>query len=425
MVVRKKALTRVGGFDRLPRGADRDMWYRLAANGCRMAVVQRTLASYRKWRTAAQESLLLFRSMESRVVPYRKLLVNPEVKEEASRNQARQRIAGLCKMAGDFHLMAGRSAEARKFYARARAAWFRPVHAAGWLAAWLGPLGRGLVRRTSRDGESYWSEIAQALEAERQDTLGIRGPDPVVSSQAAEEARFPSGRNFRARKTLLAAAQALTPRPTRILSLGVGAGETEKAIRDWCGAYVMGIEIDERLAGIARSKLDAVVCGDVETLEALRGCGEFDLIICGEILEHLREPQTLLRRLSPFLSAGGVVLITAPNVRHWHVLYPLLLKGEWKYRDSGILDATHLRFFTRKSLCRMIEEAGYRIREVRPKVHSSASTLLRSVLIKLLGFCLTSEFVAYEFLILATKASDAPSGSPADRAETATRSGQP
>jgi glycosyltransferase involved in cell wall biosynthesis len=177
-VIRKEALSRVGGFDRLPRGTDRDMWYRLAANGCRMAVVRRPLASYRKWRPAVQESLLLFRSLESRVTPYRKLLTNPDVKDEALRDQAKARIAGMYKTAGDFHLMAGRSVEARKQYAHARAAWPRPVHALGWSATWLGPLGRALMRALSRDEQAYWKEIEETLELERQETSGIREPGP-------------------------------------------------------------------------------------------------------------------------------------------------------------------------------------------------------------------------------------------------------
>jgi 2-polyprenyl-3-methyl-5-hydroxy-6-metoxy-1,4-benzoquinol methylase len=246
----------------------------------------------------------------------------------------------------------------------------------------------------------------------------------ILCPETDEKGRFPCGRNFVVREEILAAVQAMTPRPVRILSLGVGAGETEKAIREWCGAYVMGIELDERLAAIAKSKLDAVVQGDAESPEILQGRGEFDLIICADILEHLRDPQALLRTLRGALSVGGSIIISVPNARHWHLLYPLVVKGDWVYRDSGILDNTHLRFFTRKSLLRMIEGAGYTVRQVRPMFIMNASTAARTAIIKFIGLFVSREFVTFQFIVVATRTPNAPDGSPASQALTTGGSGR-
>lgn len=189
------------------------------------------------------------------------------------------------------------------------------------------------------------------------------------------------------------------------------------AAREWCGAYVVGVETDERLAAIARGKLDHIILGDAEKFEVPKACGEFDLVLCTDILEHLRDPEALLCKLKGAMSPGGLILISVPNVRNWHVLYSLIAKGEWEYRDSGLLDKTHLRFFTRRSLCRMITRAGYKILEVRPKVRVSASTGARCALIKLIGFLLPRDFLTYQFLVTARKSSAVPSET--ERAEGA------
>ena len=79
----------------------------------------------------------------------------------------------------------------------------------------------------------------------------------------------------------------------------------------------------------------------------------FDYIIMGDVLEHLIDPMSTLKKLKPYLKKEGSFLLTVPNIRYWKTLIDLVLKDEWEYKDWGILDFTHLRFFTKKSLFRL------------------------------------------------------------------------
>ena len=171
MIIRTSWFNRVGGFvPGLRRAQDRDMWYRLAAAGCPMAFVQKSVGRYRKHRPPGQENLLQFRTTHSRIAPFVNLLANPDLRSKPARKIAKSRIAGFHKSHGDFHLMAARYAEARESYANALRAFPRPIHLAAWFASFLGSAGKALVRKISRDSNAYWQMIAGAIEAEKAET---------------------------------------------------------------------------------------------------------------------------------------------------------------------------------------------------------------------------------------------------------------
>ncbi len=104
--------------------------------------------------------------------------------------------------------------------------------------------------------------------------------------------------------------------------------------------------------------------------------GEFDYILLADVLEHLKDPGGLLRRVVPCLNDGGEIIISIPNVAHLFVRLRLML-GHFEYQDRGILDRTHLRFFTLASMRRMIDDASCRILELRP--HIGAHSVGRSM----------------------------------------------
>ena len=170
-VICKSWIDRVGGFvPGLQRAQDRDMWYKLAAAGCPMAFVQKSVGRYRKHRPPGQEDLLQFRTTHFRIAPFANLLANPDLRSEPARKIAKSRIAGFHKSHGDFHLMAARYAEARESYANALRVFPRPIHLAAWFASFLGSAGKALVRKISRDSNAYWQMIAGAIEAEKAET---------------------------------------------------------------------------------------------------------------------------------------------------------------------------------------------------------------------------------------------------------------
>ena len=129
-------------------------------------------------------------------------------------------------------------------------------------------------------------------------------------------------------------------------------------------ARLCGIELNEKSASIAQwfGQVEAL---DVETLEREEWRNSFDYIILADIVEHLKDPWSLLKRMKGFLKQGGRLIISVPNVCHISNLQNML-HGNWEYKNTGILDRTHLRFFTKKSFAKCLEEAGLSIISTEP-----------------------------------------------------------
>ncbi len=159
---------------------------------------------------------------------------------------------------------------------------------------------------------------------------------------------------------------ALIPKTaSRVLDIGCGAGALGAELKRRGPVEVVGVEADACAAERARQVLDRVHQGDIEGLDLLYGPGSFDCIVLADILEHLRDPWSLLKHLVPLLRARGRLIASIPNVRHWSVLRGLL-EGEWTYLPAGILDRGHLRFFTLTSGRALLEAAGLAVVEVHP-----------------------------------------------------------
>jgi 2-polyprenyl-3-methyl-5-hydroxy-6-metoxy-1,4-benzoquinol methylase len=149
------------------------------------------------------------------------------------------------------------------------------------------------------------------------------------------------------------------PRHARsVLDVGCGAGALGAGIKRRQPARVVGVEYVAEQAACARTVLDAVYVGDVATIELPYAPGSFDCLIYCDVLEHLVDPWATLARHRPLLAPGGTLLVSLPNVQFVGVIAGLL-RGRWEYRQRGIMDRTHLRFFTRRSAAAMIACAGY------------------------------------------------------------------
>jgi SAM-dependent methyltransferase len=151
-------------------------------------------------------------------------------------------------------------------------------------------------------------------------------------------------------------------RPRRVLDVGCGAGLNGAAAKRR-GARVTGIEIEAGAAARARQVLDEVLPIDIESdasvAEGLAG-RTFDVLLFGDVLEHTTHPDRVLRRLLPHLADEGHAIISLPNVAAWTVRLGLLA-GRFDYEPSGILDDSHLRFFTRASAERLARDAGLEV----------------------------------------------------------------
>lgn len=161
-----------------------------------------------------------------------------------------------------------------------------------------------------------------------------------------------------------------------ILELGCGAGGTGAAAlaARKAGRYV-GIELDSRAAAAARVRLTEVIEGNVEALDLTPMTGSFDALIISEVLEHLVDPWRVLPKLIACVRPGGQIFASSPNVAQWKVIRSLI-RGRFDYEQSGLMDQTHLRWFTPASYRALFEGAGARTVDVQALVPPAPRTRL-------------------------------------------------
>ncbi len=205
--------------------------------------------------------------------------------------------------------------------------------------------------------------------------------------------------------------QSLVPSDAQsILDIGCGNGMVGGALKNRQQCRVVGIELSKPAAREAKKILDKVITGNVEKYSTLLQLQDesFDCIILGDILEHLNEPVQLINQLKRFLRPNGCLVLSIPNIGHWSI-WQGLLAGEWQYSDAGLLDKSHLRFFTRKSIIRFLTDAEYEISELKGVMISNEEII--NEISKVARACdvfdgsLTQELSIYQFLAKA-KAAD-------------------
>src|SRR5262245_20778000 len=153
---------------------------------------------------------------------------------------------------------------------------------------------------------------------------------------------------------------ALVPPATRVLEFGAATGYMSQVLKERLGCTVVGIEIDPGAAALAEEHAERVIVGDAEQIDyAAELAGEeFDVVLFADVLQHLKDPADVLRRVRPGIAEDGIFVASIPNNPHASVRLALL-GGELRYREWGLLDDTHLRFFTRASIQDPFEESGY------------------------------------------------------------------
>lgn len=159
------------------------------------------------------------------------------------------------------------------------------------------------------------------------------------------------------------------------LELGCGTGATAQLLLDrGIAKYVDGIEISDAIAAIAGQRMRNVTVGNIEhiDLQSLVGGEAYETVVLGDVLEHLVDPWQVLRSLASSLQHGCEVLISLPNIRNFRVILPLIFRGTFRYSAQGLLDETHLRFFTHSSMVELITFAGLTIEQ--QSVHRAGGT---------------------------------------------------
>lgn len=147
----------------------------------------------------------------------------------------------------------------------------------------------------------------------------------------------------------------------RILDVGCGNGATLRKLKEFGKASeIFGIDINEDIAENAYD-LDKIVIGDIEMMEPQFNENYFDYIIFGDILEHLINPGKILNQYKKLLKDEGYIVASIPNIKYFSILLRLIIFDEFKYVDFGILDKSHLRFFTKKEIINMFKNEGLKI----------------------------------------------------------------
>lgn len=191
--------------------------------------------------------------------------------------------------------------------------------------------------------------------------------------------------------------------------MGAPSGALGAALKARQNVRVVGVEIDAAYAEDAKSRLDQVLCENLDDIgrwdELETAIGRFDCVIAGDVLEHLVDPWTALRRVGELLDPGGLVIVSLPNVRYWETLWQLAVRGRWPRRDAGLFDRTHLRWFTFRDAHDLLSQAGMVLEgfESRNHVLPTASKLDRVAWASRRLRRLLHPFFAYQYLLVGRK----------------------
>jgi cyclopropane fatty-acyl-phospholipid synthase-like methyltransferase len=150
---------------------------------------------------------------------------------------------------------------------------------------------------------------------------------------------------------------------TRILDLGCGNGILGKKIKETHTCEITGVTYSEDEAKIARQHINQVKVADLNTIDTSE-IGKFDCIICSHVLEHLYQPEELLKKLYSNLSDNGVLIVALPNIMFYRQRWQLM-KGNFKYTEGGLMDSTHFRFFDWDTAQKLITESGFKLTSSR------------------------------------------------------------
>lgn len=187
----------------------------------------------------------------------------------------------------------------------------------------------------------------------------------------------------------------LPKQPSRILDVGAGSGATLAWLKTiFPQAQTTGIELNPALVLELEKNADIAVIGDIDQCYAR--LARYDLILFLDVLEHLTDSLGTLKKLSETLEPGGCVIVSVPNVAHLSVSMPLLLRRQFAYRDAGILDRTHLRFFVETTAVALLNDANFRV----TKGLAAGLGGPRSKFLDLITFGLLRHHLAKQYIML-------------------------
>jgi len=190
----------------------------------------------------------------------------------------------------------------------------------------------------------------------------------------------------------------------KILEIGAGSGKTLLTAKESeLAEYIVGVDITKvENSNQSHPAMDRFIIGNIENMELDFEENFFDVIICGDVLEHLVDPWQCLIRLKSFLRDGGVIIASIPNVRYWKISMGLLIGGQWNYSEGGVLDRTHLRFFVNKTIQELFERSDFKIQKI-DQMGPQRKLGFVSWAINTLTFGVLSDLLTVQYIIVASK----------------------
>ncbi len=164
----------------------------------------------------------------------------------------------------------------------------------------------------------------------------------------------------------------------RILEIGCGAGQLGAALKLRQQSHVTGIDMNTDAINFAAKHIDVAIATDIEVFDFPWEDESFDCIIAGDILEHLKDPWKMLSCARRLLASGGTIVVSIPNVSNLEIIYQIS-EGLWNYTDAGLLDRTHLRFFTKTTFLSALISSGFKVRNLIPLLSAQYGDLPETV----------------------------------------------
>lgn len=182
----------------------------------------------------------------------------------------------------------------------------------------------------------------------------------------------------------------------RALEIGCGTGNTLAYLKanGYCD-WTYGVEMFPDALDRAASNVDILYSFNIEGAVLPIEPHSINLILCLDVLEHLVNPEKVISYLHTLLAPGGIIIASIPNVRHYSVVFPLVFKNEWEYKNAGVLDSTHLRFFVKKTAIDLMESSGLKLEDL---VHSGLFTKKQKIL-SAITFGAMRSFCTLQYLI--------------------------
>ena len=190
----------------------------------------------------------------------------------------------------------------------------------------------------------------------------------------------------------------------RVLEIGAGGGDTLIEIkRQKLASEVVGIELMEMAnSNQGNAAIDKFIVCDVERTELEFPDSYFDVILLGDVLEHLLDPWSFLKKTSRCLKQGGLFIASIPNIRYYTAMFKVFLRGDFGYEEHGLFDRTHFRFFCKKNMKSLFDTESFRCLHIMPRDHLYDIKSKRKVFNRL-TFGAFEEFLTLQYIIVSEK----------------------